>query len=99
LVEIFIEKDNRFVKFHAVQSVVFHVAMWVAFIVILIVSFVLGLILSMVHLGAIVSILSLLIFLAWVVIYLGGVILGAIKSYGGAMFKFPIIGSMAEKWS
>jgi len=99
LVEILIEKDNRFVKFHAVQSVVFHVAMWIAFIVILIVSFVLGLILSMVHLGAIVSILSLLIFLAWIAIYLGGVIMGAIKSYGGAMFKFPIIGSMAEKWS
>ena len=99
LIEIFIEKDNRFVRFHAIQSVIFHVAMWVAFTVIWIVLFILGMILGMLHLGAIVWILSVLIFLAWVVIYFGGVIMGAIKGFQGAMFKMPIIGGMAEKWT
>ncbi|HYJ92698.1 MAG TPA: DUF4870 domain-containing protein [Pyrinomonadaceae bacterium] len=99
LVEIFIEKDNRFVRFHAIQSVIFHVAMWVFFFVVWIVVFILGMIMSMVHLGGVVWLLSILIFLAWIVVYLGGVILGAVKSYGGAMFKYPMIGNMAEKWT
>jgi uncharacterized membrane protein len=99
LVEIFIEKDNRFVRFHAIQSVIFHVAMWVVFIVVWIVVVVLGIILAFVHLGAIVSILAVLIFLGWFLIYFGGIIMGAIKSFQGAMFKLPIIGNMAEKWT
>lgn len=99
LIEIFIEKDNRFVRFHAIQSVIFHVAMWVAFIVVWIVVVVLGIVFAMIHLGALVSILAILIFLGWFLIYFGGIIMGAIKSFQGAMFKLPIIGNMAEKWT
>jgi len=99
LILIFIEKDNKFVRFHAIQSVIFHVAMWVVFIVVWIVVVVLGIILAFVHLGAIVSILAVLIFLGWFLIYFGGIIMGAIKSFQGAMFKLPIIGNMAEKWT
>jgi uncharacterized membrane protein len=101
LVEIFIEKQNRFAKFHAIQAVLFHVAMWVVFTVIWIVTFILALILGKIIGGfaGIIWLLATLIFLVWLVAYLGGVILGAVKSYGGAMFKFPIIGGMAEKWS
>ena len=29
----------------------------------------------------------------------GGAIFGAIKSYGGAMTKLPIVGNFAEKWA
>lgn len=101
LVEIFIEKQNRFAKFHAIQAVLFHVVMWVVFTAVWIVAVILGLILSQVSgaLGGIVWILTSLIFLVWALAYFGGVILGCIKSFGGAMFKFPIIGGMAEKWS
>ena len=101
LVEIFIEKQNRFAKFHAIQSLLFHVVMWVLFTAIWIVAVILGLILSQISgaLGGIVWALTGLIFLVWALAYLGGVILGAIKSYGGAMFKLPIIGNLAEKWS
>lgn len=101
LVEIFIEKQNRFAKFHAVQSVLFHVVMWVVFTAVWIIAVILGLVLSQVSgaLGGIVWLLTSLIILVWCLVYLGGVILGAIKSFGGTMFKFPIIGGMAEKWS
>jgi uncharacterized membrane protein len=101
LVEIFIEKQNRFAKFHAFQSLLFHVVMWVAFFVLWIVIFVLGFALAQVSgaLGGIVWLLSILIFLGWMVVYFAGVVLGAIKSYGGSMFKFPIIGGLAGKWS
>src|SRR5690242_1245415 len=83
LVEIFIEKDNRFARFHAIQSVAFHVAMWVAFFVVWVVVIILTIIISMVSssLASIVWILSTLIFLVWFFVYLGGIILAAIKSY------------------
>ena len=101
LVEIFIEKQNKFAKFHAVQAVLFHVAMWVVFFVVWIAVIILGIILSMISstLGSIIWILSTLIFLVWFVALIGGIILGALKSYQGNMFKFPIIGNLAEKWS
>jgi uncharacterized membrane protein len=101
LVEFFIEKDNKFAKFHAMQSVLLHVVMWVVFVVLMIASFIIGLVVSMASsaLASLVGIVFLLIFLVWGLAYFGGVILGAIKSFGGAMFKFPIIGNMAEKWS
>jgi len=101
LVEIFIEKQNKFAKFHAVQAVLFHVAMWVVFVFVWIGVIILGVIFSMISstLGSIIWILSTLIFLVWFVALIGGIILGALKSYQGNMFKFPIIGNLAEKWS
>jgi uncharacterized membrane protein len=44
LVLIFIEKDNRFVRFHAIQSVLWGVGCTIAFIAIMIVGMILGLI-------------------------------------------------------
>lgn len=101
LVEIFIEKQNRFAKFHAIQAVLFHVVMWILFIAVWIVVVIVGVILSQVSgaLASIVWLLSTLIFLAWFVALIGGIIYGAVKSFGGAMFKFPIIGNLADKWS
>jgi len=101
LVEIFIEKQNKFAKFHAVQAVLFHVAMWVVFVFVWIGVIILGVIFSMISstLGSIIWILSTLIFLVWFVALIGGIILGALKSYQGNMYKFPIIGNLAEKWS
>jgi uncharacterized membrane protein len=101
LVLIFIEKDNKFVRFHAIQSVLWQVAMWVAFVVLWVVIVVLGIIVSQISTGlaTVVWLLSTLLFLLWLVALVGGIIFAAIKSYGGNMFKLPIVGNMAEKWS
>jgi len=101
LVLIFIEKDNKFVRFHAIQSVLWQVAMWVAFFALWIVIVVLGVILAQVSTGlaSIVWLLSTLIFLLWLVALIGGVIFAAIKAFGGSMTKLPIVGSLAEKWA
>jgi uncharacterized membrane protein len=101
LVEIFIEKDNRFARFHAIQAVLFHVAMWVLFFVVWIAVVIIGIVFSMISntLGSIVWALSGLIFLVWFLALIGGIIMGALKSYQGNMFKFPIIGNLAEKWT
>jgi len=100
------EKENRFVKFHALQSILLHVG----FIVVAIALWIIGFILIIAGVaasaatssGAIGSLLGMLIGLVWLVVvvaYLGGLIFAAVKSYGGAQFKLPVIGNMAEKFA
>ncbi len=101
LVLIFIQKDNKFVRFHAIQSVLWSVFCTVGIIVIAIVGFIISLILSQVSAGlaTIVGLLVFLLYLGLILGFIGGLIFGAIKSYGGSMFKLPIVGSFAEKWA
>jgi uncharacterized membrane protein len=102
------EKENRFVKFHALQSILLHVA----FIILMIAVWLLTIVLVIAGaaasaasssaggaMGGIVGLLFSLIWLVVVVAYVGGLIFAAVKAYGGNMFKLPIIGNMAEKWS
>ena len=103
---LIIEKENRFVKFHALQSILLHVAA----IVLMIALWIIGVILAIAGmaaaaasnatgaLGGIVGMLFGLIWLVFIVCYLGGLIFAAVKSYQGNMFKLPIIGNMADKW-
>jgi len=103
---LIIEKENRFVKFHALQSILLHVG----FIVVAIALSVLGTILAIAGVaasaatnsGAFGGLIGMLIGLVWLVLvlaYVGGLIFAAVKSYGGAEFKLPVIGNMAEKFA
>ena len=100
LILIFIEKDNKFVRFHALQSVLWSVGLTVAVIVVMIVGSILGVVVSMVSstLGFVVWAIFALLYLAWFVALFGGLIYGAIKAYGGETTKLPFVGNMAEKW-
>jgi uncharacterized membrane protein len=106
---LIMDKENRFVRFHALQSILLHVS-------IMIVGFALGILLMIIGIilgvaagaagssaaGGLVGIFSLLSFLVWLAIlvaYIGGLIYAAVKAYGGNEFKLPIIGNMAEKWT
>ena len=100
LIEIFIEKDNRFPRFHALQSVLYHVGFWVVFTVLWVIAFIVSLVLSQISsilgmLGMLIWLLLLLLFF----VYLGGLIYAAIKAFQGSMFKLPVVGNMAEKWT
>jgi uncharacterized membrane protein len=91
------EKENRFVKFHAVQSL-FLVGTQIAVgIVVGILGLIVSMVLDMVHLSLVGWILVLclrfLLFLIFVVIW----ILAGAKAYGGQWYKLPIIGEFA--WS
>ena len=92
IVLIFIEKGNKFVKFHAVQAVLFHVvfvAIYIAFsIVIVILS----------QIASALGFLGILLLPLWL-IWMGGMVFGAFKAYKGEMFKFPVIGNLADNWS
>ncbi len=100
LVLIFIEKDNKFVRFHALQSVLWSVGITIAIIAVAIVGFILSLVVAMISstLGYVVGFVFMLVYLGLIVAWLGGLVYGAIKSYGGEMTKLPIVGNMVEKW-
>jgi uncharacterized membrane protein len=103
---LIMEKENRFVKFHALQSILLHVG----FFVVAIAFWIIGVVLAIAGmaaaaatnsgaLGGIVGMLFGLLWLVLIVAYLGGLIYAAVKAYGGNEFKLPIIGNMAEKWT
>lgn len=92
IVLIFIEKENKFVRFQAIQSVLFHVGFFVIYFALSIVVLILA------QISSALGFLGLLLLPLWLV-WFGGMIFGAVKSFQGQQFKFPIIGNMAEKWS
>ena len=97
IVFLFTEKENRFVKFHAVQSL-FLAALQIAVgIVIGILGLILSLVLNMIHMELLGWILILglrfLLFAIFLILW----IIGGIKAYGGQWYKLPIIGEFAWK--
>lgn len=98
LISLLMEKENRFVKFHAIQSLLLHAAALIVFIGLVIILTILGIMLAMAGLGALGAILWLL-YMAVVVAYIGALVYAAVKAYGGVEFELPIIGSMARKWA
>lgn len=108
LILFFIEKENKFVRFHAMQSVLYGVTWFVVMIVLAILSMIIAIIFGVAasaagDAGGIISLLvSLISFLIWLIIplvYIGGLIWGAVKGFQHVAFKFPIIGNMAEKFA
>jgi uncharacterized membrane protein len=99
LINFIIEKENKFVKFHGIQSVLYSVGIGAVFIVIWIVLIILGIVLSAISdiLGVIMWIINSVLFLGFFVAILGGLIYAAYKAYQGQMFKLPIVGNIAEK--
>src|SRR5207237_9547562 len=98
---LIIEKENRFVKFHALQSILLHVA----FVVVAIALSVLGIVVGIAGVaassagggGALGGLFGRLIGLVWlvfVVLYLGALIYAAVIGYGGISMLRSVIGSM-----
>jgi uncharacterized membrane protein len=106
LIFFFLEKENKFIRFHAMQSILFG-AIWS---VVMIGLILIGMVLTFI--GAAVaaiagdvagSLFGILISLVWFLIALVpvalfvGLILTAIKAYQGKFAKLPVIGNIAEK--
>jgi uncharacterized membrane protein len=106
LIFFFIEKGNKFIRFNGMQSVLYGVLWFVVMIALVIVSAILAVVGGVASaaagdaggiLGMLLSLISLIVWLVVPLAYVGGLILGAVKAYQGKVFKFPIIGNMAEK--
>ena len=110
LIFFFMEKENKFVRFHAMQSILFGIANTVIMTLLAIVATILTVVFTLgaaaaasagsSGLGAIVGLFVWLIWiLFWVLamLFLVGLIFAAVKAYQGQKFKLPIIGNIAEK--
>ena len=88
LVFFLIEKENKFVRFHAMQSIIVFGALFVLQIALGIFA---GL-LAAIHLYFLIPVLNGLVGLATLVLW----ILLMVKAYQGEKFKLPIAGDIAE---
>jgi uncharacterized membrane protein len=90
IVVAIVEKQSRYLRFHAFQSLLFHAALVVCWVGLTIVGFILGAI----HLGLIMIPVQLLVGLA----VLGLHILLMIKAYNNEQYELPTLGAMAKNW-
>jgi len=103
---LIMEKENRFVKFHALQSILLSVSFVVVWIALVLLTFILGMVGIAASAasdagGAVGGLLSMVLGLVWFVVLIAfiiGIILAAVRAYQGTLFKLPIIGGMADKW-
>lgn len=84
IIFILMEKENKTVRFHAMQSIITSGALFVIQIVLMIVGFVIPFI----------GLLSFLIGLVGLVLWLVLII----KAFQGEKFKLPVVGDMAETY-
>jgi uncharacterized membrane protein len=86
VVFLVLEKDSKFVRFHAMQSVMTFIGLFIVNIAFTIVGFI-------PFFGWIISLFGLFLiplgFILWIVLML--------KAYQGEWFKLPIVGDMAMK--
>jgi uncharacterized membrane protein len=92
VVAVIVEKENRFLRFHAFQGLLVHGGSLALFVVLWILIIVLGLISS--TLAAIGNALSVLLGLA----LLGLLIMLMMKAYNGEEYALPTVGDLARKW-
>ena len=93
IVAAIVEKKNRFVRFHAFQSLLLHA-------VAIVIGFglnVMQIALATVDLGAVGLLLSLVGMVVGVA-FLGMAVFMMIKANGGEEFELPVIGPMARQW-
>lgn len=92
------DKTNRVARFHAFQALFMMAASLVIGIPLYIIMFVGFFVDAAIGLPLMTGIIGL-IMLAFVIGLLYFVIMAAIKGYGGEMYKIPVIGNFAEKYS
>ncbi len=85
IIFLVIDKDNKFVKFHAWQSLIWSIASWVIvsvlYFVITLVTFGFG------------ALCAWLLYFVPIVVQ----IIGAVKAYNNEMWKLPVIGDWSEE--
>ncbi len=91
LIFYLIEKDNKYVRFHAMQSILFGVAMVVAGIVLVILTTLLR------YIPFIGGMTSMLLSFAYWIGTVAIWILLMVKAFQGERYKLPFIGNIAER--
>jgi uncharacterized membrane protein len=85
LVLYFAEKDNRFIRFHALQAVLYSVSLSIVLMVLIFFFGASNFQYPLYYLTA----------FGWMI----GMIYAVVMAFQTRYFKFPVIGEIAEKWS
>lgn len=91
LIPLFAARDKKFAMFHTEQAII----LWIAFILIYIVMMVLTIVVNQISstLGCVVSILGILPWLAYLVLW----VMGLLNAIGGKVKELPVIGKYGAK--
>jgi uncharacterized membrane protein len=94
------EKENRLVRFHALQSLFFGLGITALTIALSVVFGVVSFVVSAASpvAGFLVTMVMLVVWLALAAVILGAAIFCMFKAYRGEMFKLPVFGGFAEKY-
>lgn len=95
LIVLVTDKTNKLPRFHAIQSLLLIAAYLVLALVLAIVVGILGAITQSMAVAS----LGYLLLMAVIGIFILAMIFCAIKGFQGQIFKLPIIGDLADKWS
>ncbi len=95
LIFYFGEKQNRFVRFHAMQSILFNAFWIVLFIVLFTVQSFLYATVILIPVGFVFTCLTILLPLALLAVW----IVLMVYSFQGKYFKLPVLGDYAEKYA
>jgi uncharacterized membrane protein len=89
------DKTNKLPRFHALNSILLGVAGAIVIIALEIVAFIIGMALN----SLLISGLLGFIIIAVAIALFAAFIFSAVKAYQGQLFKLPVIGDLADKWS
>jgi uncharacterized membrane protein len=101
IITIIQDKTNKLARFHAWQSILLLISPLVLLVLLVIFAFV-GVVIDSAIGVPIFSIISMLLYFLLIIFGLAalvGMIIAAIKAYNGEIFKLPIIGGLADKYS
>ncbi|MEZ5423487.1 MAG: DUF4870 domain-containing protein [Pyrinomonadaceae bacterium] len=95
------DKVNKLPRFHAMQSILLSVTYLVVYIIATIFSVVIFALTAATN-SSLIGLLSMVVWLVMIVVFIGLFILmiiAAIKAFNGEVYKIPVIGNFADKWS
>lgn len=88
------DKTNKLPRFHALQSLLLSAVIFVIYMVVMIVG-----VMAAAANSTILGLAATGLYLAVFVVAIGALIFCCIKAFQGQLFKLPVIGDIAEKWS
>ena len=89
------EKNDRFVRFHAFQSLLL---MALCFVVMLVLGIFTGVLIAATNSMALAMLMNL-VFWGVLLVFIAVAIFMCVKAFGRSQTKLPIIGDLAEKWA
>lgn len=95
------DRNNKLPRFHAVQSLLITASIIIGYVVMFIAMAIIMVLAAGLDIPAfaVLGIFVYVIFFVYVIALFIGLVISMIKGFQGQIFKLPVIGNMADKWS